>query len=91
MCVCVCKHRQLLIFVFHINISIAEVDKFLVQFSTVAHSRLTFATQQLQQARRLPHPSPTPELAQTHLHQVSDAIQQSHPLPTPSPPAFNLS
>ena len=31
------------------------------------------------------------ELAQTHVHQVSDAIQPSHPLPSPSPPAFNLS
>ena len=32
-----------------------------------------------------------PELAQTHVHQVSDAIQPSHPLSFPSPPAFNLS
>ena len=31
------------------------------------------------------------ELAQTHVHQVSDAIQPSHPLSTPSPPAFNFS
>ena len=32
-----------------------------------------------------------PELAQTHVHGVSDAIQPSHPLLSPSPPAFNLS
>ena len=32
-----------------------------------------------------------PELAQTHVHQVTDAIQPSHPLSSPSPPAFNLS
>ena len=32
-----------------------------------------------------------PELAQTHVHWVSDAIQPSHPLLSPSPPAFNLS
>ena len=32
-----------------------------------------------------------PEPAQTHVHQVSDAIQPSHPLSSPSPPAFNLS
>ena len=32
-----------------------------------------------------------PELAQTHVHQVSDAIQPSNPLSSPSPPAFNLS
>ena len=32
-----------------------------------------------------------PELAQTHVHWVSDAIQPSPPLSSPSPPAFNLS
>ena len=32
-----------------------------------------------------------PEFSQTHVHQVSDAIQSFHPLPSPSPPAFNLS
>ena len=31
-----------------------------------------------------------PELAQTHVHPVGDAIQLSHPLSSPSPPAFNL-
>ena len=31
------------------------------------------------------------ELAQTHVHRVSDAIQPSHPLSSPSPPAFDLS
>ena len=40
---------------------------------------------------RLPCPSPLPELAQTHIHQVGDAIQPSHPLSSPSPPALNLS
>ena len=30
------------------------------------------------------------ELAQTHVHRVSDAIQPSYPLLSPSPPAFNL-
>ena len=32
-----------------------------------------------------------PELAQTHVHQASDAIQTSHPLSSTSPPAFSLS
>ena len=32
-----------------------------------------------------------PELTQTHLHWVGDAIKPSHPLLTPSPPTFNLS
>ena len=31
------------------------------------------------------------ELAQTHVHQVGDAIQPSYPLLAPSPPTFNLS
>ena len=32
-----------------------------------------------------------PELAQTHIHWVGDAIQPSYPLLSPFPPAFNLS
>ena len=32
-----------------------------------------------------------PEFLQTHVHQVSDAIQPSHSLSSPSPPALNLS
>ena len=32
-----------------------------------------------------------PELAQTHVHWIGDAIQPSHPLLSPSPPALNLS
>ena len=32
-----------------------------------------------------------PELTQTHIHWILDAIQPSHPLSFPSPPAFNLS
>ena len=32
-----------------------------------------------------------PELTQTHVHQVSDAIQPSYLLSSPFPPAFNLS
>ena len=31
------------------------------------------------------------ELAQTHVHWFSDAMQPSHPLSSPFPPAFNLS
>ena len=32
-----------------------------------------------------------PELPQTHIHRVCNAIQPSHHLSSPSPPAFNLS
>ena len=51
---------------------------------------LLFMTRGLQHTR-LPCPSPTRELTQTHVHRVGDAIQPSHPLSSPSPPAFNLS
>ena len=43
------------------------------------------------QHARLPCPSPTPEVAQTHVHRVSDSIQPFHPLSSPSTPALNLS
>ena len=36
------------------------------------------------------HPQ-LPELTQTHVHPVSDAIQPPHPVSSPSPPAFSLS
>ena len=51
---------------------------------------LTLQPHELQYARP-PCPSPELELAQIHIHQVSDAIQPSHPLSFPYPPAFNLS
>ena len=37
-----------------------------------------------------PVPHEIPELAQTHVHRVSDAIQPSYPLSSPSLPAFSL-
>ena len=42
------------------------------------------------QHARPPYPSQLPELTQTHVHRVGDAIQSSHPLSSPSP-VFNLS
>ena len=44
----------------------------------------------LQHARLL-CPSHLLELAKTHVHLISDAIQPSRPLSSPSAPAFNLS
>ena len=45
-----------------------------------------FATHELQHAR-LPVHYQFPELDQTHVRRVGDAIQPPHPLPCPSPPA----
>ena len=60
-------------------------------FSVQSLSRVRlFATPWLHHTR-LPYPSPTPKIAQTHVHWVSDAIQPSHALPSPSPFAYNLS
>ena len=42
-------------------------------------------------ARSMPVLHHLPELAQTHVHQVGDAIQPSRPLLSPFPPALNLS
>ena len=42
-------------------------------------------------AHRPPCPSQLPELTQTHVHRVREAIQPSHPLLAPSLSAFNLS
>ena len=39
----------------------------------------------------LPVPHQLLELAQTHVHLVSDVIQPSYPLLSPSPPSVNLS
>ena len=43
------------------------------------------------QHTRLPCPTPTPEIAQTHVHQVGDASNHLILYCSPSPPAFNLS
>ena len=63
----------------------------LVQFSSVAQSCLTLCDPMDYSMPGFPVLHQLPELTQTHVHPVGDAIQQSHPLSSPSPPAFNLS
>ena len=60
-----------------------------VQFSHSVMSSCLWL--QGEQHARPPCPSLIPELTQTHVHWVGDAIQPSHPLSSPSPPAFTLS
>ena len=62
-----------------------------VQFSSVTQSCLTFWDPMDCRRPGLPVHHQLPELAQTHVYWISDAIQPSHPLSSPSPPAFNLS
>ena len=68
-----------------------ESKEFLsVQFSSVAQSCPTLCEPMDCSTPGFLVHHQLPELAQTHVHQVSDAIQPSRPLSSPSP-AFNLS
>ena len=61
------------------------------QFSSATQSCLTLCDPMDCSTPGLPVHHHFPELAQTHVHRVSDAIQPSHPLSSPFPPALNLS
>ena len=58
---------------------------------SVAQSCPTLCNPMNHRTPGLPVHHQLPELAQTHVHWVTDAIQPSHPLSSPSPPAFSLS
>ena len=62
-----------------------------VQFSSVAQSCPTLCDPMNRSTPGLPVHHHLLEFTQTHVHQVSDAIQPSHPLSSPSPPAPNPS
>ena len=62
-----------------------------IQFSSVTQSCPTLCDPMNCSTPGLPVHHQLPELTQTHVHCVGDAIQPSHPLLSPSPPAFNLS
>ena len=62
-----------------------------LQFSSVTQSCLTLCHPMDCSMPGFPVHHQLPELAQTHVHQVGDAIQPSHPLSSLSPPAVNLS
>ena len=56
------------------------------QFSSVAQSCATLCDPMDCGTPGLPVHHQLPELTQTHVHRVSNAIQPSHPLSSPSPP-----
>ena len=62
-----------------------------VQFSSVIQSRLTLWDPVDWSTPGLPVHHQLPEFTQTHVHQVSNAIQISHPLSSPYPHAPNPS
>ena len=61
------------------------------QFSSVAQSCPTLCDPMDHSTSGFPVHYQLPELAQTHVHRVGDAIQPSNALSSPSPPAFDLS
>ena len=63
----------------------------LSQFSSVAQSYPTLCNPMGCSMSGFPVHHQLPELTQTHVHRVGDAIQPPHPLLSPFPPAFNLS
>ena len=65
--------------------------KYFNQFSSVAQSCLTLCNRMDCSSPGFPVHHQPPELAQTHVHRIGDAIQPSHPLSAPFPPALNLS
>ena len=62
-----------------------------VQFSSVTQLCPTLWDPMNSSTPGFPVHHQLPEFTQTHIHQVSDAIQSSHPLSSPSPPAPNPS
>ena len=60
-----------------------------LQFSSVTQSCLSLCNPMDCSMPGLSVHHHLPELAQTQVHQVGDAIQPSHPLLLPSPPAFS--
>ena len=91
-------HTHIYIYIFAFNpIFIKTVIQYfcrlyyIKRYYQLNHSTVSDSLQHdgLQHAR-LPYHQ-FPELTQTHVHRVSDAIQPYHLLQSPSPPAFNLS
>ena len=81
----------LLLFCFLLMLSLKPVS---VQFSSVHllhHDWLTVTPWTTCSMPDFPVHHQLPDLAQTHVHPVSDTIQPSHPLSSPSPPPFSLS
>ena len=62
-----------------------------IQFSSVPQSCQNLCDPMDCSTPGLPLHHELPELTQTHVHHIGDAIQPSHPLSPPFPPAFNLS
>ena len=79
----ICLHNNSLYYSYNLSVSII--------FSSVAQSCPTLCNPMGCSMPGFPVHHQLPELAQTHVHWFSDAIQLFHPLSSPSPPVFNFS
>ena len=68
-----------------------DITVYSIQFSWFAQSCPTLCNPMDYSMPGFPVHHQLTELAQIHVHRVSDAIQPSHPLSSPSPSAFSLS
>ena len=74
-----------------VRVSVVYLFYISVQFNSVTQSCPTLCDPMNRSTPGLPVHHQLPEITQTHVHRVSDAIQPSHPLSSPSPPAPNSS
>ena len=81
------RHRELKWFTREYQWQSLKIEN---QFSSITQSCPTLCDSMDCSTPDFPVYHQFPELAQTHVHWVSDTIQPSHPLLSPSPPAFNL-
>jgi len=77
--------------VFHSGCTNLQSHHSCIQFSSVAQSCPTLCNAMDCSTPGFPVHHQLPELTQTHVHRISDAIQPSHPPSSPSPPVFSLS
>ena len=74
-----------------LDVHISIFSSFLFQFSSIAQSCPAPCDPMDCSMPGFPVPHQVPELVQTYLHRVGDAIQPNHPLSSPSPPVPNPS
>ena len=69
---------------------ISGTQQMISSVQSLSHVRL-FVTPWTAARQTFPVHHQLPELTQTQVHRVGDALQPSHPLSSTPPPAFNLS
>ena len=89
LCVSYSWNLRIIFLILNMYVFFYQVEK--GQFNSVSQSCPTPCDPMNRSRSGLPVHYQLPEFIQTHVHQVSDAIQPSHLLSSPSPPAPNPS